>query len=368
MSFNRPSLATIIDRIRGDFKSGLSLQTIVRRSFLAVFSNAFGGATHTLHGHIQFGIEEEFFPDTGNDETVIRWGSLYGLPRKDATFAELIIDVTGSSGGTLPVDRIYVRDDGVEYKVKAEVVIPAATTVQATIVAQTEGDPGNMADADTISLQSAIAGIDSEAVVASTVIEGEDLEDIELYRDRVLQRLRFPPSGGTANDYIGYVLTVPGITRAWVTPGGLGQGTVVTYAVEDDETPIIPDAAKIDEVQIAVDNLKPITADHTAAAPIAFEMNPDIQLKPNTTEVRDAVIAELEDLLSREAQVKDAVDPEQVGLGVQFDGKIKLSQINEAISIAAGEEDHVLNSPVADVTPSTGGLVVLGTPIFSTLP
>ncbi len=93
----------------------------------------------------------------------------------------------------------------------------------------------------------------------------------------------------------------------------------------------------------------------------------EIELDPNTTEVQDAVIAELNDLLAREAQVRDAIDPTQVGAGVQFDGKIKLSQINEAISIAAGEDDHNLLSPIADVQPSTGGLVTLGTPVFSAL-
>jgi len=65
--------------------------------------------------------------------------------------------------------------------------------------------------------------------------------------------------------------------------------------------------------------------------------------------------------------VRGAIDPDQVGLGVIFDGKIKISQINEAISIAAGEEDHVLTTPTGDVQPSQGGLVTLGTPVFSTL-
>ena len=65
--------------------------------------------------------------------------------------------------------------------------------------------------------------------------------------------------------------------------------------------------------------------------------------------------------------MRDSSDPEKVGQGVQFDGKIRLSQINEAISLADGETDHVLDFPTADVQPQTGGLVTLGTPIFSPL-
>lgn len=368
MAFTRPSLTTIIERIKGDFKSGLSLQAILQKSFLSVFAKAFGGASHTLHGHIEFGIEEKFFPDTGDEETVIRWGTLYDLPRNDATFAQLTIEFTGTTGNTLTLPTTLVRSDGVLYDLDSETVVPASGTVQATVTCQQAGDIGNMDPADELSLQSAVTGVESTAEVINTVVEGEDQESLEDYRTRVLQRLRNPPSGGTVNDYIGYVLQTPGITRAWVIPNGLGAGTVVTYGVEDNEDPIIPDSAKIDEMQETVDALKPVTADHTAAAPVATPLNPTIQLKPNTTVVQNAVIAELEDLLAREAQVAGASDPEQVGLGVTFDGSIKLSQINEAISIAAGEEDHVLDSPTADVVPATGGLATLGTVTFSTLP
>lgn len=373
MAFTRPSLTQIIERIKGDFKSGLSLQTILRRSFLDVFAKAFGGASHTLHGHIDFGINKRFFPDTGDEETVIRWGTLYDLPRNEAQRAELTIDVVGTTGGTLAQGTVYVRSDGVEYSVKAEVIVPAATTVPATIVEnelESVGASGNLDNGDTVSLQSAIAGIESEATVTATELEGEDLEDIDLYRDRVLERMQFPPSGGTVNDYISFAKTVAGVTRVFIIPNHLGEGTVGLFFVEDGNAPasIIPSPAKVDEVQEAVEVLKPISADLFVIAPTELEMNPEIQIKPNTTAVQDAVIDELNDLLAREAQVRDAVDPEQVGLGVQFDGKIKISQINEVISIADGEDDHILLSPLADVQPQVGGIVTLGTPIFSTLP
>lgn len=368
MAFKRPTLTEIIKRIKGDFKTGLNLQAILRRSFLDIFAKAFGAASHTLHGAIENGIIRKFFPDTGDEDTVIRWGTLYDLPRKDAVFAEIVIDVTGTTGNTLLANTVYVRDDGLEYLVKDDVVIPAVTTVPATIVAQTAGLTGNMDNGDKINLQSALSGVESEATVTATTIEGEDLEDLELYRQRVLERMQFPPSGGTVTDYIAFAKTVAGVTRVWVLPDLVGEGTVGLTFVEDDEADIIPDQAKIDEVQETVEALKPISADLITFAPIELKMNPEIQLKPNTTEVQTAVIAELEDLLKREAEVRDASDPEQVGLGVQFDGRIKLSQINEAISIAAGEEDHVLISPISDVQPTSGGLVTLGTPVFTTLP
>lgn len=369
MPFTRPTLNEIVDRIKGDFKTGLKLPAILKRSFLDVFAKAFGGASHTLHGHITSSVDDKFFPDTGDEETVIRWGTNFNVIRKDANFAQLTLRFAGTTGGTLTLPTKLVRSDGIIYALDAETVVPAAGTVDALVICETEGEIGNMENGDTLNLQSAAPGVDSEAEVIATVIEGEDQEELENYRTRVLERMQDPPSGGTVTDYIAFAKTVPGITRVWVLPNNLGQGTVGTTFVEDGNSPasIIPSAAKVQEVQETVDELKPVTADHTAFAPIEFEMNPEIQLKPNTTDVQNAVIAELNDLLAREAEVRDAADPDQVGLGVQFDGKIKLSQINEAISIAAGEEDHNLLSPVADVQPSSGGLVTLGTPVFSPL-
>jgi len=371
MAFTRPTLRQIIDRIKSDYRIGLGLTAILRRSFLDVFAKAHGGASHTLHGHIDFAINEKFFPDTGDEETVVRWGAMYDVPRKDAVFAEISIEIFGTTGTVLTEDKVYVRSDGVEYLLKDETVVPVAPdSVIATVRAAVADDASNIEDGEKLSLSSSQAGVESEATVVATIIEGEDLEPLAEYRVRVLERMRFPPSGGTANDYVGYAKTVSGVSRAWVLPGNLGEGTVGLAFVEDGNAPasIIPSPAKVDEVQIAVTNLKPISADLTTFAPIEKEINPTIQLKPNTAAVQQAVIDELNDLLAREAQVRDAIDPDQVGLSILFDGKVKLSQINEAISIAAGEVDHTLISPTQDVQPSVGGLVTLGTPVFITLP
>jgi len=67
--------------------------------------------------------------------------------------------------------------------------------------------------------------------------------------------------------------------------------------------------------------------------------------------------------------VRGASDPEKVGLNVIFDGKILLSKINEAISIAKDEDDHKVLNFTDDVRPlNDGGLVTLGTTVFSAFP
>jgi len=367
VAFQRPTLETIIKRIQGDFKTGLGLLTILRRSFLDVLSKAWGAVSHILHGAIDF-AKDQLFPDTQDEDFLLRFGGLFSVVRNPATFAELNIEVTGTTGGTVVQGTQYQRSDGALYAVKDDIVVPAGPgTATGVIVAVVAGDGGNINDGSTVSLTSPVTGVESDTTVLSTAVEGEDQEDIEDYRTRVIERMQNPPAGGKATDYIAFAKTVTGITRVFVGPGVLGEGTVITWSVEDDEDPIFLSPAKVLEVQIAVDNLKPISADHTAATPINNPVDMDIRLKPNTVAVQDAVKSELEDMFLREAKVAGAIDPEQVGLNIFFDGVISLSKINEAISLAADEEDHVLDSPTANITPLTGGLATLGTVTFSPL-
>ena len=91
---------------------------------------------------------------------------------------------------------------------------------------------------------------------------------------------------------------------------------------------------------------RPVTADVTVFAPTAVPMNFTIELTPSDATTKAAVIAELEDLILREAEPG---------------GTILLSHINEAISLAAGETDHILTVPSADVTVTTTQISTMGT-------
>lgn len=363
MAFERPQLSDIIARVEGDIKGALSITTILRRSILSALARAVAGVSHILHGHMIF-ISRQIFPDQAEAELLDRWGSIYGMERSPATFAQLQIEVTFTAAGTVPAGTIYQRIDGEEYVVDADIDGTGAGTFTGTVTASTEGSAQNLADGDIISLQSPIANVNSEAEILDTLIEGEDRETDESYRLRIVDRIQQPPAGGTANDFIQWAREVSGVTRAWVFPGHLGEGTVGLSFVEDNESPIIPDNAKVDEVQDYVELKKPVTAQLTVFAPTDVPVNLTIAIKPNTLAVRTAVEAELEDLFIREAQVRGAYK----SVGQSYDGKIALSKINEAISLAPDEEDHNIVNLTEDPQPPTvSGLLTLGTITWQTL-
>jgi len=369
MAFQRPSLSDIISRVEGDLKGALGIVTILRRSFLSAIARAIAGASHTLHGHLVF-ISKQIFPDQAEAEFLDRWGSLYGIARNPATKAELEIDIVFAAAGTAPAGTVYQRTDSKEYILQADVTATAAGTETGSVIASDLGEASNMANGDVLSLQSSIANVDGDAAVSSTLVEGEDAETDSSYRQRIVSRIQERPSGGTVADYEAFALSVSGVSRAWVFPGYRGEGTVdVSFLELDGEVEVIPDSAKVAEVQEAIDAEKPVTADSNVFAPIDNPVDFTISLKPNTAAVRAAVESELGDLFIREAEVKGAYK----AVGESFTGKIPLSRINEAISLADGEEDHVITSPSAcpsggDPVPETnGGILTLGTVTFNTL-
>lgn len=358
MPFTRPTLPELIKRVDGDIKGPLGIVTVLRRSFIGVISRALAGLAHLLFGFLKF-IEKNAFPDTAETEFLDRWAGIWGVSRKVATFAQFTLDVTGISGTVIPAATVYQRDDGVEYTVDDEVTLAAGVGTLA-LTAVVAGSNGNLIVADNLSIQSPIAGLNSEGTVAAITTDAEDTEDDDSLRARLIDRIQNPPSGGAANDYLQWALSVPGVTRAWVLPQNLGPGTVGVSFVEDGEDPITPSGAKITEVEDYIEPLRPVTANVNVFAPNLLPIDMTIELKPNTAAVQAAVETELEDMILRNAALNGAYG----GPGVVLDGKILLSRMNEAISIALGEEDHNLTlvnglAP-ADVEPATGELCVLG--------
>lgn len=354
MPFARPSLTEIIDRVIADISNRITGvdSSVLRRSLLGILGRAEGGVAHLLYGYIDW-VARQVIPDTAEIEYLERWAAIWAITRKPADFAAGPATFTGTNGSLISAGTIVQRQDGIQYTVLADVTI-ALGTATISVQALAPGDDSNLAAGNRVTLLSPIAGVQSNGTVATGgIIGGVDVESDDRLRERLLQRIQNPPQGGSVADYVQWGLEVPGVTRVWVYPMQMGAGTVtVLFATDDDPAGIIPGPGKVAEVQAYIDERRPVTAEVFVGAPIAAPINPSIAIRPNTATVQAAVIAELEDLLTR-----DAVPG----------GKILISRMREAVSIAAGEENNAFISPTADVTNATGHIATLGTVTFSAL-
>lgn len=350
MPFARPSLPDLIDRIAADIETQLpGVDARLRRSNLNVLARAEAGVAHSLYGYLDW-LARQLMPDTAEVDYLERWSIIWGVTRLAATYATGAIAVTGVNGTVIPNGTFWTRSDAQRYASTADATISGgAATIP--VIAETAGAAANTDANTTLTVSSPIAGLNASATVeADGLADGLDQEDDDALRARLVARIQQPPMGGAAYDYEAWAKQVAGVTRVWVYPLYLGLGTVGVFFVCDDLDPIIPDADKVAEVQTCLDLVRPVTADVTVMAPIAYPVDFEVVLSPNTAATRSAVTASLTDYLFRDG-VPGAT--------------LYLSRIMEAISIAAGESYHVLTVPDANVVLPAGRLGTLGTITFS---
>ena len=354
MPYDRPTLMELDEQLRNDIVSRLpGTDPLLRRSFLGALARGLAGSMHELYGFQQW-IADQAFPDTAEGPELLRWAAIWGVERVAATRAEGAILVEGTAGTVIPQGTIWRSGADVDYETDAEFVIPTAGNGNIDVTAVEPGANGNAAVMVILSVVSPISGLGSQANVSTALTGGADVEPIEEVRRRLLERIRNPPRGGTAEDYTFWAESAhPDVTRAWARPQAGGLGTVTVYFMTDDATGDgIPNAATVTTVDTYIQARRPVTADVTVAGPTASPLNFTIQnLTPMTQAVQNAVEAELQDLIRRESEPG---------------GTLLVSHIREAISTSAGETDHELISPTTNQTVGATQITTYGMTTFTT--
>lgn len=350
MPFNRPDLATINARIASDVAARMpGVDATPRRSVAQVIGRAEAGAVNGLYGHQAF-VADQVLPDTADTEHLERHSRIWGVARKAPQTAKGNVTAAGTDGSVIQAGTVLQRGDGTRYTVTAEATIQAGTATLA-VEAIEAGAAGNT-PSGTLSMLEPVAGVEATATIAAGgLAQGSDIEDDASLRARVLRRIQQPPHGGAFHDYVAWALDRDAhgidVTRAWVAPGQFGAGTVVVRFVMDDTYPDgIPAQADVDAVAASIAAVKPVAATLHVFAPVPGPLALEIAgLNPATQPVRDAVEAEIRDLILREAEPG---------------GTLLISHIREAISLAAAENDHRLISPTDDVLVPKGVITTFG--------
>ena len=351
MPFTRPTLATINSRIDGDITSAVSTNSpLLPRSVLRVLSKVFAGAIHLLYGYCQW-MAKQIFPDTADSENLERWCSIWNVTRVQATYAGCNILCTGVDGSLIPMGTRWISTDLIEYESGVDYTITSGTA-SITVWAVTPGEIGNVIENQILTLTSPITGVASDATVQIAHTQGIDAETDESLRARLLVRIQNPPHGGNRNDYVTWAKenTTYRVTRAWAYENWGGPGNVgVTFLLDEEDDPI-PSPAAVDAVQEYIDAVRPLCATVTVFAPTAVTVDFTISVTPNTGTVKAAVQSALSAYISEN--------------GVPG-STLCLSKLNEAISSAAGEEDHIMTVPSSNVVLAQNEFAKIGSITWS---
>lgn len=353
MSYSRPTLTQIYNRIRADLETkinnrstanslGILQVKILRYSLLGVLIAVFAGMAHMLYGYIAY-LMKQILPDVAEDEWLERWALLFGYPRKAATYATGVVQFSGTDDSVIPSGTVIQDDDLVQFETTAEATIVSGYASSVPIQAVVANAAGNTAYT-TLTLVSPITGVDSTTTITTALSGGTDLEAIEELRARLLLKLRTPVTGGRATDYITWALSVTGVSAAWCFPTYLGPGTVGVVCSGEDGSAI--SSSVLTSVTTYINAQKPIgvTLGVFSVEPTVFACT--IAIPSATTDtIRQALKDNMQSLFNDEAAPT---------------GTILLSHINSAL-ITSGVSDYSISAITQDgVTYAIGNIVTTG--------
>jgi len=333
MPYNRPDLETLIKTSETDLQTRIfGPGAALRRSVVTIIARVFAGLVHGLNGFIEW-ASRQILPLTAENEYLDRHGAIWGLDRKTATFAENKILVTGDLiGAEIPAGTLFTRADGFKYESTEPGILTLSQIYgpadEINIKALEAGAAGNMDKATVLTFVSAVPNV-TAATVINDFETGADRELDEIYRARLLSYIQSAPSGGSAADYKNWALEAPGISDAVVFPTAYGPGSVLISVGDWTKKPYTATAAAVETAQNIINENRPVTAAAFVVGVTPVNVNLNIKLNPNTPEVKANVEKEIDSLFSRRARP-----------GVT----ISKTVISEAISRAAGEIDHVINT------------------------
>lgn len=354
MPWLTPTLKEVRSLVRDHVRGALpGADAMIPNSVLRVLSDSQGALCHLTLQYEDW-LALQLIPDTAETEWLDRHGDIWLVNsdgttgRKMATLAEGVVEFTGAPGAAVPRGARLGFSTSVEYEV-TEVTVIGTEPTPAPVRALDPGEIGNLDAGTGITLVTPFAGVNGTAIVV-VMSGGADIESDDDLRTRILERIREPPMGGAAHDYIRWAKAVPGVTRAWCAPNEMGIGTVTVRIMcdvlraDNDGFPFEQDCER---VAAYLDTVRPVAVkDFWVVGPIKQVIDVDIlDLVPDTPDVRAAIEQNIIAMLYALAK------PGQTIYAVWK---------SAAVMNTAEVESFKMTTTADDVMPSAGHMAVLG--------
>ena len=297
MALESPTLPELITRIIGDIDSRLpELLVRIPQNPANVFATAVAGLTYGAYGYIDKQVLQ-ILPTTADEVGLSEWARVTQTPRKAATKAIVPVSMPITTLGTVISDgTTFRRDDGALFEV-TEDLTASSDPYTFEVTAVEAGESYTVTSGTVLKLTQYKEGLGTQAT-ATADGEGEDIENLELWRGRILEALRDADHGSAKADYIRWAKEVEGVGQAWVIDSI--PPFVDIRIVSNDEEDLEAGAPLIASVQAYMDdddrkpvNAVPLVDSATVTAqPFTFGA-----LSPNNAATQAAITAALTTLL-----------------------------------------------------------------------
>jgi hypothetical protein len=222
MPYNTPSAQELANRNLANIESSLNQKTPpAEKAFNAVLAVTEGMNDKQLYGYAA-DLARENLALTASEEGLAKLGEEYGVYRVQPSAWEgrALFDIP--DGETLYLGTAFIGQNGLQYQTGASATAPFSVPGSGVLVSIscTEAGPsGNLSVNDTLAIQTPIAGAGRTARITETVKLGTPVEDLEIYRQRILDVIRSDGGGGNSSDLRSWAQAVPGVRRVYPFSG-----------------------------------------------------------------------------------------------------------------------------------------------------
>lgn len=245
-------MQTIMNRLAGNIPEYYSYDNILRRMLTEIPDNMdkrpsspiWNGlapvASELANEYIEIQIyKDQTYVLTAIGENLDTIGNNYSIPRKKATYAERIIQLTDTNDNltNVPIgSRFSVpdSDSSITY-----IITRYLETGKAVVQCEQAGVIGNEYTGELLPLFS----IDTlkEVIIISTETPAQDEEDDDTYRARIIDKLNTKGFAGNIRAYKDYIDEISGASEPKVFPAWNGGGTVKLSILDSEYNAITPE-------------------------------------------------------------------------------------------------------------------------------
>ena len=363
MPWTTPTLRQVREMVRDDITTSLIGAAVVGNTVLRVMADAQAALARLILKYLDW-LATQLMPDTAETEWLDRHGQIWlvnadgSLGRKQPLPASGTVGFSGTPGIVVPEGFGLVAPSGDTYETLEFLTMPS-TVDQPAEVAVKALNPGattNQPAGTLLAPTTPQAGVNGDVIVVD-LRGGTDTETDDELRARVLARIREPPMGGDADDYVAWAMSIPSVTRAWCAPRELGMGTITVRFMCDALRADVGGFPTIDDINVVygyLDQKRPVAVrDFYVCAPVPEPIDFNLSLVHDSMELRAQVAQSVAAMINERAQPAHAVNGQLVA-----GTTIMASWIAEAINRITQDFDLTM---VDHPMPHNGALAVLGT-------
>ncbi len=349
MALSTPTISEIAANIIADIEAEYSQNIpILAKAVFRVWAFIQSGIFIILY---KFGTEQfkQRFVQTANETFLALLGEQVGVVRTPAQ----IWTGTGSvpvttTGGVIQAGTQLVNNaTGVVYIVTPSKAIILSPTETMTLQSTVGGDISNLVVSDEITFVSPQPGIGDTVTITIVSQEGADIEPVEQYRQRVLDRYQKQPQGGALADYELWAEEAVNVINAYPY-AGTTPGTVEVFIEVDNQTDGIPTAPQLAAALESINfdpvtgraTRRPVTAEVTTEAITRTTFVVEVQsLNPDTPDIRTAIDEAVDD------QYGDK-EPFIQGLSIVRRDTITNAEVASIVSTVASANGSTVNNVI----------------------